>query len=197
MASPTWWTWVWVSSGSWWWTGKPSVQSTESQRVRHDWETELSWTELKTWKTKFSPHPVPPIRKLAQASYAHPSEGRENEKHSHRKLTNLITRTTTLPNSMKLWAMSCRATQDSRSWWRVLAKHGLLVNGMANHFSILALRTPWTEWKGNVQTSSFIPQSLSSSGKLLRPYPFQVPEYQHYHLPDRWPCLISPSLTVP
>ena len=44
MASPTWWTWVWVNSGSWWWTGRPGVlQSMGSQRVRHDWETELNW----------------------------------------------------------------------------------------------------------------------------------------------------------
>ena len=36
-------TWVWVSSGSWWWTGRPSVlQSMGSQRVRHDWVTELT-----------------------------------------------------------------------------------------------------------------------------------------------------------
>ena len=41
-ALPTWWTWVWVSSGSWWWTGKPGVpQSMGSQRVGHDWVTEL------------------------------------------------------------------------------------------------------------------------------------------------------------
>ena len=40
-------TWVWVSSGSWWWTGRPGVlQSTGSRRVRHDWVTELNWTEL-------------------------------------------------------------------------------------------------------------------------------------------------------
>ena len=44
MASPTRWTWVWVSSRSWWWTAKPGVlQSMASQRVRHDWETELNW----------------------------------------------------------------------------------------------------------------------------------------------------------
>ena len=44
MASPTQWTWVWVNSGHWWWTGRPGVlQSTGSQRVRHDWETELKW----------------------------------------------------------------------------------------------------------------------------------------------------------
>ena len=43
MASLTWWTWVWVNSGSWWWTGRPDVlQLMESQRVRHDWATELN-----------------------------------------------------------------------------------------------------------------------------------------------------------
>ena len=42
MASPTWWTWVWVNSGSWWWTGRPGVlQSMGSKRVGHDWATEL------------------------------------------------------------------------------------------------------------------------------------------------------------
>ena len=45
MASRTRWTWVWASSGSWWWTGKSGVLwSTGSQRVGHDWVTELNWT---------------------------------------------------------------------------------------------------------------------------------------------------------
>ena len=44
MASLTQWTWVWVNSGSWWWTGRPGVlRSVGSQRVRHDWATELNW----------------------------------------------------------------------------------------------------------------------------------------------------------
>ena len=48
MASRTRWTWVWASSGSWWWTEKPGVlQSMWSQRVRHDWATELNWKEGK------------------------------------------------------------------------------------------------------------------------------------------------------
>ena len=34
-----------------------------------------------------------------------------------------------------------------RSWWRVLTKCGPLEKGMANHFGILSLRTPWTVWK--------------------------------------------------
>ena len=43
MASPTQWTWVWVNSGSWWWTGRPGVlQSVGLQTVRHDWVTELN-----------------------------------------------------------------------------------------------------------------------------------------------------------
>ena len=47
MASPTLWTWVWVNSRSWWWTGKPSMlQLMGSQRVGHDWATKLNWTEL-------------------------------------------------------------------------------------------------------------------------------------------------------
>ena len=51
MASLTLWTWVWVSSWSWWWTGKPGVrQSTGSQRVRHDWATEVTdWRPLRGW----------------------------------------------------------------------------------------------------------------------------------------------------
>ena len=43
MASLTPWTWVWVNSGSWWWTGRPGMlRFMGSQRVRHDWATELT-----------------------------------------------------------------------------------------------------------------------------------------------------------
>ena len=45
MASLTHWTWVWVDSGSWWWTMRPGVlQFMGSQRVGHDWATELNWS---------------------------------------------------------------------------------------------------------------------------------------------------------
>ena len=48
MASLTRWTWVRVNSGSWWWTGRPGVlQFMGSQRVGHNWATELNWTECK------------------------------------------------------------------------------------------------------------------------------------------------------
>ena len=59
--SPTWWTWVWVNSGSWWWTGRPGVpgahgvhgalESMGSQRVGLDWVTELNW-DYKHWEPK-------------------------------------------------------------------------------------------------------------------------------------------------
>ena len=46
MTSLTQWTWVWVNSGSWWWTGKSGMlQSMGSQRVEHNWGTKLNWTE--------------------------------------------------------------------------------------------------------------------------------------------------------
>ena len=48
MASLTRRIWVWVGYWSWWWTGKPGMlQFMGSQRVRHNWATELNWTELK------------------------------------------------------------------------------------------------------------------------------------------------------
>ena len=51
MASPTQWTWLWVNSGSWWWTGKPGMlRFMGLQRVGYNWETELKWTELNSFK---------------------------------------------------------------------------------------------------------------------------------------------------
>ena len=47
MASPTRWMWVWVNSGSWWWTGRPGMlRFMGLQRVRHDWATDLIWRYL-------------------------------------------------------------------------------------------------------------------------------------------------------
>ena len=48
MASLTRWTWVWVNSGSWRWTGRPGVLwFMELWRAGHDWVTELNWTEVR------------------------------------------------------------------------------------------------------------------------------------------------------
>ena len=49
MESLTQWTWVWVNSGRWWWTGRPDMlRFMGSQRVGHDWATELNWTQCTT-----------------------------------------------------------------------------------------------------------------------------------------------------
>ena len=53
MASLTRWTWIWVNSGSWWWTGSPGVLLfMGSQRVGHDWATELNWRRKKERKNE-------------------------------------------------------------------------------------------------------------------------------------------------
>ena len=44
IASPTQWTWVWVNSRSWWWTGRP-FRFLGLQRIRYDWGTDLNWTK--------------------------------------------------------------------------------------------------------------------------------------------------------
>jgi len=57
MESPTQWTWVWVNSGSWWWTGRPGVlQSMGLQRIGHNWVAELSWTARRSNQSILS-HP--------------------------------------------------------------------------------------------------------------------------------------------
>ena len=59
MTSPTQWTWVWVNSGSWWWTGRPGVlRFMGSQRVGHNWATELNWTELKITADRDCSHEI-------------------------------------------------------------------------------------------------------------------------------------------
>ena len=45
MASPTRCTWVWVNSGTWWWTGRPGMlRFMGLQRIGHHWATDLNWT---------------------------------------------------------------------------------------------------------------------------------------------------------
>jgi len=55
MASSTRWTWLWVNSASWRWTGRPGVLwFMGSQRVRHNWVTELNW--VRNQETIITPH---------------------------------------------------------------------------------------------------------------------------------------------
>ena len=69
--SPTRWTWVWVDSGSWWWTGRPGVlRFMGSQRVGHDWTNELNWTEPQEradWVTELNWRAERPLSKLLKS----------------------------------------------------------------------------------------------------------------------------------
>ena len=103
MASLTQWTWVWASSESWWWTGKPGMLQSMGRKESEMTEW-LNWTEhgpAHLSKTEFYPQPVPTTRQFPQASYL--SAGRQNKNHNDRKLTELITWITILYNSMKLF----------------------------------------------------------------------------------------------
>ena len=88
MASLIWWTWVWVNSGSWWWTGRPGVLwFMGSQTVGHDWVTD--WTELnwrciqlsQQWHSDTNPVQVPIDYKLGDTG-THPGTINKNE-HCH------------------------------------------------------------------------------------------------------------------
>ena len=91
------------------------------------------------------PQSVYPIRKLPQAPYSSPSEGRQTENQNHRELTNLISWTTALSNSMKLWALPCKATQDG---WVMLESSDKM----------------WSTWEREWKTTAvFLPDQLSRS----------------------------------
>ena len=60
MASLTWWTWVWVNSRSWWWTGRPGMLLFMGlQRIGHDWAFELNWTDVCVCVCVYSIHSFP------------------------------------------------------------------------------------------------------------------------------------------
>ena len=86
MASLTLWTWVWVNSGSWWWTGRPGVLwFMGSQRVGHDWVTELNWICILMSRTCTYPkYTVQWSFAYVYTHHHHPDEGREHLLHPTR-----------------------------------------------------------------------------------------------------------------
>ena len=77
-----------------------------------NWVKDLLSIALPIRARLFPPQPALPIRKLAQASYSHPSEEIQNENDNHRKLNKIITWITALHNWAKLWTMPRSTTQD-------------------------------------------------------------------------------------
>ena len=85
MASPTQWTWVWASSGSWWWTGRPGVlQSMGWQRVGHYWATELTETSITCLRVfRFPPRPLAIPGKLCQTIHPSPLTKFSQNRHAY------------------------------------------------------------------------------------------------------------------
>ena len=99
MASLMQWTWVWVDSRSWWWTGRPGVLWFMGlQRVGHDWVTGLNWTESH-WMCG-PKQVIEPPRILVSLSHIERIRGQTDWNYNHRQLANLITWTTALSNSV-------------------------------------------------------------------------------------------------
>ena len=158
MASLIWWTWVWVSSGSWWWTGKPGVlQSMGLQRVRHDWVnwTELDWTII--FKIKMLSKVITPwlnfclILLWIKGVGITCSPGIFNCISGYRKDEFWAQRVSDL-----LWwtwrSLVSLVAQMAIQKTQVLSlgqKHPLK-KGIATHSSILAWRIPWTEESGGL-----------------------------------------------
>ena len=94
----------------------------------------------------------------------------QTENHNHRKLANLVTWTTALSNSMKSLIMKPLMTpchvgppKTDGSWWRCMTECGPLEKGMANNFSILALRTRTSMKRQNDRIlEEELPSSLSA-----------------------------------
>ena len=100
------------------------------------------WRSEKT----ISPQTVSPIRKLPEASHPYPSGVRGENPQSHK--TNETDHMTTALYNSRNWAMPHRATQDGRVMVENSDKMWSTGEEMANNFSILASRIPWTAWKG-------------------------------------------------
>ena len=120
--------WVWPSSGSWWWTGKPGVlQSMGSQRVRLNWATELTWSMLNSV-------PKPELRR---------NKAQWRWWHMHRFLENSVS-IPRLPETQKELQTGSRGI--------VLIQSSNLEKAIAPHSSTLSWKIPWPEEPGRLQS---------------------------------------------
>ena len=124
MASLIRWTWVWASSRSWWWTGKPGMlQSMGSQRVGHNWITELNWTDsLEGLKLKLklqsSGHLMQRTDSLEKTLMMGKIEGRRRRRRQRMRRLDGIT------DSMDMSLSKFWETLENRGYWNT-AVHGV------------------------------------------------------------------------
>ena len=93
------------------------------------------------------PKSIYPMRKFPWTSYPYSSEGRQTENPNPRKLTKLITWPTTLSNSIKLWAMQCRATQEGQVMMESSDKMWSTGEGKDKQLQYSCLRNPMISMK--------------------------------------------------
>ena len=126
MASLTRWTWVWVNSCSWWWTGRPDVlQFMGSQRVGHDWANELNYLFRKHYSGFWC--------------YSNWQHRRRKKSHLFLLIPSLVAQTVKSPSVMQ------------ETWVWFLGGEYPLEKEMVTHS--LAWRTPWTEEPGRLQST--------------------------------------------
>ena len=140
MASPTQWTWVWVDSRSWWWTGRPGVLwFMGSQRVGHNWATELNWT-------------------------LNLNRSQTSCKNKHATVVlHFITITTRLRGASLVAQMVKRLLAMQKTQVRTLDLEDHLEKEMATHSSTLAWKISWMEEPGRLQWSQRVKHNLTTS----------------------------------
>ena len=98
-----------------------------------------------------------------------PAGGRQNESRNHRKLTNLITWTIALSNSMKLWAMLCRATQDEQAMVESSDRTWSTGEKNDNPLQVSCLENPMNNMKRRKDRTlkEELPRSVTSNGQCI------------------------------
>ena len=102
MASPTRWIWVWVNSGTWWWTGRPGVlRYMGSQRVGHDWVIELNWGFNSMWTVNFQMFKLE-LEKAEEPGIKLPTSAGSSKKQPSSRKTS-ISALLTMPKLLTVW----------------------------------------------------------------------------------------------
>ena len=119
---------VWVNSERWWWTGRPGVlRFMGSQRVGHNWATELNWTELRLKRRDWWHQVLVRMWSIRNCCWR---ESKMDHWYGEQSLVAQMVKN--LPVMQETWVRSL-------GWEDPLEK------GMATQSSILAWRIPWTE----------------------------------------------------
>ena len=173
MASPTWWIWVWVGSGCWWWTGSLACYNPWGHKELD--MTELNWTELNTVDRRYSSL-IPRLGRSPGGGHSNPLQYSCLENPTNREAWEAIVHAVTKSwtglkrlNTHTLWS----SLVASFPWWfffiaslvaqmvknlsemqetqiQSLGQEDLLEKGIATYSSILAWRIPWTQEPGRL-----------------------------------------------